>query len=409
MAPLLNGRTRRTGRRAFWLTSLLLILTSPLFMPTPAQAWGSITHIAICRKVSASPDFIAGGHSPDMIALNSVATGSGAYDYAHNLNAEGGSFGYVMTGRGGGSYAQGWLAHQLADSVVHGANGYSETKTIIKGLPQRYTIDLGHGTTELIVDAIVLKEVFNRSLSIFVPDKIRLIHETAVACYNNAGGRIPRGNIISCQLAEGLAIEWGAWLNTNLYIADLMIDEPWFMQAEKDYQDFRPLFEYSIDLIRDKTAATSKQTEPAGWLDLLVGVLVPAQQVRAAETSPDDERTAYYSFVMKLSKRAREIGGGEITKESVKQAIAETENTAGFSDEEKVWARTIREMTVKDNRDLSAIEKKVTVYGKELGPKQGAVGGRTGAGFLPCLSLILLFSLMATGLYWFARRIVERR
>lgn len=390
------------------LRILVLILALPLLFPAPAKAWGSITHIAICREVSASPDFMAGGHSPDMIALNSVTTGSDAYDYAHNLDAAGGSFGYVMSGRGGGAFARGWFAHQLADSVVHGKNGYSETKTVVKGLPQRYTVDLGHGTTELIVDAIVLKEVFNRSLSISLPDKARLIHETAIACYNNAAGRIPRSNIISCQLAEGLAIEWGAWFNTNLYIADLMIDEPWFDQAEKDYQDYRPLFEYSADLVRDKTGAAFGQTEPAGWLDLLVRVLVPAQPVRAAETSSDDERTAYYSFVMKLSKRAREIGDGKITRESVACAIAETENTAGLSDKEKIWAKTIREMTVKDNRDLSAIEKKVTVYGKELGPKPGAAGGRTGAGFLPCLPFVL-FSLMGMGLYWFCRKNGERR
>jgi hypothetical protein len=389
---------------------ILLIIPILLILPPQALAWGSITHVAICRHVSSSADFQAGGHSPDMISLNNVTTGSGAYDYGHNLNGTAGAFGQLMVARGGGDFGRGWLAHQLADNVVHGPSGYSVTKTVFNGLPDQYRSDLGHGATELIVDAIVLKDEFGGRMSFSVPDKTRLIHETAVQCYNQSGGRIPRSDILSCRLAEGLTAKWEGWLITNLYLAELMRDEPWFAGKAGEYLDYLPLYKKSIALAGGELAshAPAAKPRPKNILSGIISILVPVETVFAAEDETIGE-TSYYSFVAKLSERARAIGRGKITKESVRQAVAEMEHEESLTDQEKVWAKAMQEMTIMHNRDFAEIERNVAAYGKESASKQGASGGRTNAGFLPCLPTAILFAVIMSGGVWLGRRIKDGR
>lgn len=388
----------------------VLIIPILLVISHPAYGWGSITHVAICRHVSSSTEFQAGGHSPDIISLNSVMTGSDAYDYAHKLNGPAGSFGRLMNSRGGGDFGRGWLLHQLADSVVHEPGGYSVTKTSFSGLPDRYRGDLGHGATELIIDAIVLGDEFGGQMSFSVPEKARLIHETSVDCFNAAGGRIPRRHIISCRLAESLTAKWEGWLITNLYLAELMRDEPWFAGVKNEYLDYRPFFDKSIALAGSELAyvAPASSRQQPNILTGITSILLPAKTAFAAEDNAGD-KTSYYSFVSKLSERARAIGQGKITKESVRQAISEMENAPGLTDREKVWAKAMQEMTVKHNRDFGAIERNVAAYGKGSASKQGALSGRTGAGFLPCLPPAILCALIVSGGVWLGRRILDGR
>lgn len=390
--------------------SLLFVIPTILVFPAPVYAWGSITHVAICRQVSSSAEFQAGGHSPDMIALNNVTTGSDAYDYAHNLGSRNSAFGVLMDSRGGGDFGRGWLAHQLADSVVHGQSGYSVTKTVLKGLPDRYRADIGHGATELIIDAIVLGDEFDGQMNFYVPDKARLIHETSVDCFNKGGGRIPRRDILDCRLVESLTAKWESWLITNLYLVELMRDEPWFAGVKKEYLDYRPLFDKSIALAGGESACVApvSSARRPNILDKLVSVLLPASGALAAEEKSGDKNT-YAGFVMKLAERARAIGRGQITKESVRQAIMEMDKAKGLTDQERVWAKAAQEMAVRHNRDFKTIERNVAAYGKESAPKQGASGGRTGAEFLPCLPSALLFALIVYGAVWLSRKILEGR
>jgi hypothetical protein len=399
--------TKMTLGRSFIVLVVLLVL---LVIPAPAYAWGSITHVAICRQARSSADFQAGGHYPDIISLNSVTTGSDAYDYAHNLDGPAGAFGKLMAARGAGDFGDGWLAHQLADSVVHGPGGYSVTKTAFSGLPDRYLTDLGHGATELIIDAIVLGDEFGGQLDFTVPDKARLIHETSVDCYNAAAGRISRRDILDCSLTQNLATKWEGWLITNLYLAELMRDEPWFAKVKKEYSDYRPLYARSVALAGGSLACppTSSSQGEQNLLSGIVSIMFPTGIAMAAE-SESGEPSSYYGFVLKLSDRARNIGRGKITKESVRLALAEMEKEQGLTEQEKVWAKAAQEMTLNHNRDFVAIERNVAAYGKESASKQGARGGRTGARFLPCLPPAILGALIATGGVWFTRRLLEGR
>ncbi len=401
MAPL---KARGEGAACVLITLVIF------FNPAPVKAWGPVTHVAICRHVSSSAEFQAGGHSPDMIALNSVMSGSGAYDYAHDLNGPAGAFGQLMCFRSGEEFGRGWLAHQLGDSVVHGSGGYSEIKTFFSGLPDRYRTDLGHGATELIVDAIVLGDEFGGQMSFNVPDKSRLIHETCVDCFNSAAGRIPRRDIITCRLAAGLSSKWEGWLITNLYLAELMRDEPWFAGAAKDYSDYRPLFMRSVALAGGDIAfiALPPKRQSKNILDRTIFSLLPAEPALAAGDDSAD-KTAYYGFVMKLSERARSIGQGKITKESVRLAVAEMEKAEKLNDRERVWAKAALEMTVNHNRDFQTIERNVVAYGKESASKQGASRGRTGARFLPYLPPAILLALIIAGGTWVGRKIINGR
>ncbi len=392
------------------LKCLLLIIPVLLIHPIPAKAWGSITHVAICRHVSSSAEYQAGGHSPDMIALNSVTTGSDAYDYAHNLDGPAGAFGRLMDKRGGGGFGRGWLCHQLADSVVHGSGGYSVIKTVFKGLPDRYRADLGHGATELIIDAIVLGDEFGGQVSFDVLDKSRLIHETAVDCFNSPNGGIPRRNIIGCRFAESLTAKWEGWLVTNLYLVELMRDEPWFAGVRKNYLDYRPLFNRSIALAGGDiaSAAPRPNRRPRKILDRITSILLPAESALAIGDNSGD-KSAYYSFVMKLSEKARTLGRGKITKESVRLAILEMDKENELTDRERVWSKAVQEMAVKHNSDFQTIERNVVAYGKESASKKGASRGRTGAGFLPYLPPAILLALIVSGGAWLARKTLSGR
>ncbi|MFA5866936.1 MAG: hypothetical protein WC891_03110 [Actinomycetota bacterium] len=345
-----------------------------------------------------------------MIALNSVTTGSDAYDYAHNLNGPVGAFGQLMASREGGDFGRGWLAHQLADSVVHGSGGYSVTKTVFSGLPDRYRADLGHGATELIVDAIVLGEEFGGQTDFYNPDKSRLIHETSVDCFNSAGGRIPRRAIISCRLAETLTAKWEGWLITNLYLAELMRDEPWFDGVKNEYLDYRPLFDRSVALAGGELAsgALSSSRQLANILDRFSSLFLPAATALAADDNSGD-RGSYFSFIMKLSERARLIGRGKITKESVRLAVSEMGKANELNDQERVWAKAAQEMAVNHNRDFQTIERNVVAYGKESASKKGASGGQTGAAFLPYLPPAILLALILSGGVWLSKKIIHGR
>lgn len=414
-----------------------IIVTVTMFLtPAPVYAWGSITHIAICRQAGGTDDFAMGGQSPDIIALYTTSTGDHSYDYAHNLHAvgNGSSFGQIMYSLSGSEFARGWLAHQRADAVVHGPNGYSNNKTCFSDLPEKYRTDLGHGATELIVDAILLQEYFGGTVAFYVPDQARLIHETAVFAYNDClrARRFPRKSIIGCHLAERLSYQWEGWLGTNLYLTQLMVEEPWFPDLKQDYLDYRPLFSKSVALAQDGAEMT-KVPRQQGWVDHLISLLMPQPIATAKETEKNGDDTAYYSFVLKLGNHARGLTGGRITKESVRQAIADIDTEQGLTDKEKVWARLMEEMFVQDNKDFASIEKNVETYGRELdlgrlprrdnglrrtatsnlgresGPKKGAISGRTGRGFLPCLPTIIIVCLVIAGLVQAVRRFSKRR
>ncbi|MFH1737167.1 MAG: hypothetical protein ABH838_04680, partial [Actinomycetota bacterium] len=197
------------------IVALLVILV----IPTPAYGWGSLTHVAICRAAGGSEESAMGAHAPDMISLFSVTTRENKFDYAHITygNENQSVFGDLMLEKSGAGFAAGWRIHQISDGVVHGPAGYSNTKTLFDGLPDKYGKSLNHGTLELVIDAIILQERFGGAAELWLPDRVRLIHETAVSFYNGRlpdGARIPRSSIISCGAAAKMGSAWESWLIT---------------------------------------------------------------------------------------------------------------------------------------------------------------------------------------------------
>ena len=395
------------------LLSLLFILSSA----TPAYGWGSLTHVAICRAAGGSGESAMGAHAPDMISLFSVTTRENKFDYSHNTygNKNQSVFGDLMLEKSGASFAAGWRIHQISDSVVHGPAGYSNTKTLFDGLPEKYGTGLNHGTLELVIDAIILKERFGGAAELWLPDRVRLIHETAVSFYNGRlpdGARIPRSSIISCRAAAEMGSAWESWLITNIYLAELIGEEPWFPAAGQYLADFRPLFTESVALSESRASSVKPRQSiaraaPESFLD----VILPAAPAFAAEEEQtgSTDKDGYYRFVALVSAKARELGQGQITKDSVKQALNQLEKERGLSVEEQLWARTLKEMATGDKQSLSDLKKTVETYGssldagREAASAEGATGGRR-SGFLPCLPGMILASTAVTVLVRFMKR-----
>lgn len=378
--------------------SFIVSLFSFLFiLPPQATAWGSITHSAICRDAGGSEEYVMGGIAPDMIALRSVTTGDSSYDYAHNCY--GGSrepvFGNILEGISSADFASGWRAHQLADSIVHGEGGYSTSKTVFRSLPGQYGNDINHGAVELIVDAIILQDYYRGSVALYIPEQSELIHNGAVAFYNSVVGKegaIPRENIICCRAAQDMAFDWRNCLQTNIFLAAMMADEPWFAQTRDEFSDYRAPYDRSVNLLNGIAAC---QNENADGISALVDVFFPPHFARAAgsEAAPETTNT-YYSFLNEVSTRAREIGGGKATKESTRQAISELSGDASVPADQRAWAETLDEMT--NGRNRSAIELEKNISGRLArgrgGSAKGAERGRriSFLPYLPCSGLVFL-------------------
>ena len=393
--------------------SLLFILTSS----TPAFGWGSLTHVAICRAAGGGEESAMGAHAPDMISLFSVTTRENKFDYAHNTfgNENRSVFGDLMLEKSGAGFAAGWRIHQISDSVVHGTAGYSNTKTLFEGLPEKYGTGLNHGTLELVIDAIILQERFGGAAELWLPDRVRLIHETAVSFYNGRlpdGARIPRSAIISCGDSAKMGSAWESWLITNIYLAELIGEEPWFPAARQYLEDFRPLFTKSVVLSKSRaTSVQPRQSIALAAPGSLLDVLLPAAPAFAAEKEQAGsmDKDGYYAFIALVSAKAKEVGKGQITKDSVALALNQLEDERGLSAEERLWAKTLKEMATGDKQSLTDLKKTVETYGSSLDAgreavsAEGAAGGRR-SGFLPCLPGMILASIVVTGLVRFIRK-----
>ncbi len=374
------------------MKSIIVILTLSMFLfgnTSEANAWGPITHAEINRQASEeayTSAFINGGHSPDIIALYHVTTGDSRYDYAHNpFGDNSAAFGETMLqtvwntryperySQDDVMFAAGWLAHQLADGVAHGPSGYVATKVPFNGAPESFKSALGHGAAELIVDALVLRDLSSGPLQITARYHTELIHEAAVRFYNDHIGETDRASIISCSVVEHLTYAWEGWLETNKYLAQLALSQAWFKQAGSYYLDFQPYFDRSIQLVRQRNKTSS----------LLDRLLEPLTGRVAYAASDDPPEAGYYRFVLAVSERARELGGGNITPEALSLALREviTGDLAGQkSDEVKVWAKLMQEMYLKDNKDWNDVVKNTERFAKKIDRQKLEKDGREQAG-----------------------------
>jgi hypothetical protein len=390
------------------LVFILSIISITLVFPHQALAWGSITHSAICRAAGGGDEFALGGVAPDMIALHSVTTGDKSFDYAHNYFGGDKSpvFGNTMTRVSNFAFARGWAAHQVEDSVVHGPTGYSNTKPVFPGMPDKYKTSLNHGAVELVVDAIVLDEFYHRSLSLSVPDQSELIHAAAVRFYNDRlpdGARIPRGTILNCHTVANLSYEWDLCMNTSLYLAELMLDENWFPALRRNFNDYRPLFSQSVNLVAGRAAPVIKDNPcaPDFWDQL--AALLPAGVAQAASAEPTPnaadagEPADYYRMLSRISHRATRIGGGRISKTSVRQAVVELERDRRLSDREQVWAAALAGLTDRNTTTFNQVKLRVAETGRRVS-RQGAAGGK-GRNVLPCIPGAVLF-VLAVAVGW---------
>lgn len=352
------------------------ILIFWFFSAQPALAWGSVTHVEINRRAGGGGDaFLAGGHSADMIALRHVTTGNAAYDYAHNDEGGNASFGLAMAetvtntrhperyGRSDAQFASGWAAHQLADGIAHGPDGYATNKAPFKGLPERFRPDLNHGVTEFLVDAIVLA-LFDAAPPA-AAYHTTLIHEASVRFYNERVPEIRRDALISCARVEELTYLWEGWTTTNTYLVRLAAAQPWFDDVIDYYRDFRRSFDRSVARIRS--------ARPAGLLGRLLSPFTGAV-ARAAEQVPPE--SGYLRFVMRVTERARRLNGGVLNDDAIRRALDEIirEDLAGGKDEEvKVWAKMMQEMFLKDNRSFDQIVENTQKYARRLRPEGKSV------------------------------------
>ncbi len=340
-----------------------------------ACAWGPITHAEINRQASGesySSAYVNGGHSPDIIALYNVTTGDCKYDYGHNpYGGNTTAFGEILRDVVGRTkhperyskedamFAAGWMAHQLADSVAHGSDGYVVTKIPFEGSPESFRCGLAHGVAELLVDAIVLEEFSSGPLQIAACCHAELIHEASVMFYNEHVRDIDRGSIISCSAVEHLTYMWEGWLETHKYLAQLARSQPWFDQAKAHYADFKAYFDCSVDLVRGSVARAS-------LMDMLLEPLTGDVAYANSEEPPE---AGYYRFVLAVSERARELGNGAITSESLSLALREviTGDLKGQkSDEVKVWAKLMQEMYLKDNKNWDDVVKNTEQYAQKI-------------------------------------------
>ncbi len=406
---------------------MLLVFIIPmlfiiLILPYQALAWGSVTHNAICRAAGGGDEFALGGVAPDMIALYSVTTGDASFDYTHNYYGAGREpvFGDLMVEVQDTSFSRGWAAHQLADSVVHGVDGYSNRKQVFRDIPEQYKTTLSHGAVELIVDAIVLDEVFGGQVELSVPERSELIHETTVRFYNEAlpaGKRIPRSTIINCHTAANLAFRWDLCLNTNKYLASLLIDEPWFASVRREFADFRPLFSKSVSLVGGRLADATNPASPVavvipvGCNDSVwdgLAALLPVGIVLAADGSSQQggegtgEPTDYYRYLNRLSIRASQIGQGRIDKESVRKAAAELAAENSLPDEERAWAIAAAGLTDKHTTDLRQVSQSIREAGRRSSGK-GAAGGLMDdvLPYFPCATAL---AVLLGALAWLFKR-----
>jgi hypothetical protein len=383
------------------------ILLNFLF-PTNAYAWGAITHSAICREAGGGELNIMGGVAPDMIALHAVTTGDASRDYAHNCFGDSAEpvFGDVLCGISSDSFAAGWRAHQLADSIVHAKGGYSVTKTLFRDLPGEYGAAINHGSAEFVVDAIVLDEFYGGSVFLYVPDRAKLIHNGAVAFYNSnlgSGRAISRANIIDCETARDLSFNWENCIQTNILLAAMLSKESWFNDVRADFADYRDPYARSLSLVN---GCYSERIEPAPCSPTMVDWLVPPAFAYASETvSPDDSEKEYLLFLDIVSKRTREISGGPATPEATRRALQEVAGDSAVSGQQRAWAAAMAEMTNGENTTKEELEKNITgrlSRGRD-GSAKGAAGGHRISllPFLPCSAAVFV---TLTAIYWFFKR-----
>lgn len=381
-----------------WLVGTLLVVM--LLSGGQVWAWGPVTHTAINRQAGPhlGEEFVMGGHSPDMIALYHITKNSSRYDYAHN--PFGGekepvfgkkaieTFQYTKHREryteSDLRFAYGWSGHQLADSLVHGRGGYSTTKETFSRLPAEFRENLNHGAAELMVDAIVLKEVFQGNVSLFVTYHTDLIHEAAVRFYNDGNGQpINRHQIISCQEVERLTYRWEGWLQTSVYLAELSTLQPWFTEAKTFYADYLTPYRNSISVVKDFLS--------------LAFPFVCSETAYGTEESP---QSSYYRFVMEVSEEAKRLGGGKITRESFRQAlknVTKRELSSEQAEEVKIWAKFMEELYLKDNKSYEQVIKNVEKYAAE----QDEDGDKSD--FVPWLLLGVAAALAGFAIGWLIR------
>lgn len=363
-----------------------------------AVAWGPITHTAINRQAGPGwgEEFFMGGHSPDMIALYHITKSSSRYDYAHNPFGEERQplFGkkaietfqhtrhrerYTEADL---RFAYGWSGHQVADSFTHGESGYSTTKETFPRLPAEFRESLNHGAAELMVDAIILGEVFKGDVSLFVTYHTDLIHEAAVRFYND-GQSIDRNQIISCQEAEKLTYSWEGWLQTSVYLAELSTLQPWFAEAKVFYADYRTPYRNAISAVKD-----------------FLSCLFPFACSEAAYAAEESPQSSYYRFVMEVSEEAKRLGSGKITRESFRQAlekVTKRELASKKNKEAKVWAKFMEELYLKDNRSYEQVIRNVEKYAAEQHKDEGQPD------FVPWLLLGVAAALAGFAIGWLIR------
>lgn len=356
---------------------VIVVVAVAVTILVPAEGvsgWGPITHATINRRAAGrlGEEFATGGHSADMIAFYHVTRRSSRFDYAHNPAGEG--FGQEMAKTveetchperyqtSDRIFALGWAGHQIADSFVHGPGGYSEAKEAFHRMPEEFKESLNHGLTELMVDAIVLHDISGARADLSVSDHGDLIHETAVRVYN-ASASLTRDQIVSCGIADELAASWEGWMRTSTFLARLATTQPWFEDARRFYADYRGIFDRAVDAVGNLVGwASPWQTE----------VAMAADEDRAEEETDEVPEAAYYRFLARVAEEAKRLGGGKITDESLRQALAKVveEDMAGGTEEARVWAKLVEELYLKDNKSFDQVIRNVEDYARKSQHKE---------------------------------------
>jgi hypothetical protein len=365
-------------------------------------------------------EFAMGGHSPDMIVLRHILTGDSRYDYAHNSYGPNKEplFGKKMVraykqsehkeryGASDREFAYGWVGHQIADGYAHGANGYAETKETFRKLPETFKQGVNHGAVELIVDAIVIDEVFHGNPALYAPYHADLIHEASVFFYNEVktspnSHTIPRKNIISCETAKKLTRRWGEWLVANEFLAKLASRQPWFKEAREFYADYKGPFESSIYAIKNflkQPDAISNSLLPP-FNSSFSSIAYAAEEEKPSQFSS----SSYYRFVSRLAEEAKRLGGGKITDESLRLALPRViqEDWQSDLEETRAWAKFMEELYLKDNQSFKEIIEKVERQQKvKVLP---VVGSRSNK--IPWLFLGMGAALVVLAVGWLVRAI----
>ncbi len=363
------------------ISLLILIILINILNNHCLLAWSPITHVEISRQARGSQcgsAFLVGSHSPDMIVLRHVTTGNEGYDYAHKPESGNPTFGRTMIKTAVANsynryskddlrFAQGWVAHQLADSIAHGSSGYVSRKNTFSKAPSGLRSDLSHGLTELIVDAIVLKRFTNNVYQHYRGIYPGLIHEASVFFYNDHTSTIERADIISCHAVESMTRKWEGWLQTNAHLAKLVTYQPWFNEAEEYYSDFKYFFDLSVSRIRNGTGSFSV-SKP--FINYSLGDVAYASDIATDDSQmPRSSNDSYRRFMLRVTERARELGDGTITDASIEAALKEIiddDMASNKKQEVKTWAFLMQEIYLSENPSFKSIIRKTTDYTRQF-------------------------------------------